>query len=56
MKHRRGIWIRVDGARVRFELNRKAGLIVRRHGQRPKTISFPRLYDAAVEQPQLSLT
>lgn len=45
----------MDGSRVRFELNRKAGLIVRRHGHRQKVISFQRLYDTAVEQPQLPL-
>lgn len=56
MKKRRGMWVRVDGSRVRFELNRKAGLLVRRHGHKAKVISFPRLYDTAVEQPQLPLT
>lgn len=56
MKKRRGMWIRVDGTRVRFELNRKFGLLVRRHGSRQRVVSFTRLYDSAVEQPQLPLT
>ena len=55
MKKRRGIWIRVDGSPVRFELNRQKGLLVRRHGRRLKVISFQRLYDKAIEQPQLPL-
>ena len=56
MKKRRGMWIRVDGAPVRFELNRRRGLIVRRGRQPARVISFPRLYDIAVDQPQLTLT
>lgn len=56
MKKRRGMWIRVDGSRVRFELKRGKGLLVRRHGHPLRIISFARLYDTAVEQPQLPLT
>jgi len=55
MKKRRGMWIRVDGAPVRFQLDRKRGLLVRRGRQRQHLISFARLYDTAVEQPQLPL-
>lgn len=56
IRKRRCTWIRVDGTRVRFELNRKAGLWVRRHGKRQIAVSFPRLYDTAVKQPQLPMT
>jgi hypothetical protein len=56
MKRYRGIWKRVDGARVRFELSRRKGLMVRRGRLPQRTISFERLYDVAVEQPQLPLT
>jgi len=42
MKKRRGIWIRIDGTRVRFELNRRQGLIVRRRGKPATVLSFPR--------------
>jgi len=55
MKTRRGIWIRLDGARVRFILNRKKGLIVRRHGHPEKIVSFQSAYDHAVGQPQLPI-
>ena len=54
-RKRRGIWIAMDGSRVRFELDRRQGLLVRRHGKRMKRVSFEMLYDVAVGQPQLNL-
>lgn len=55
MKKRRGIRVRVDGALVRFELNRKSGLLVRRGRQPQRVISFQDLYDQANGQPRLTL-
>ena len=53
---RRGIWIRLDGARVRFELDRKHGLSVKRGRRRPeKLVSFRDLADVADGQIKMNL-
>lgn len=53
---RRGIWKRVDGATVRYELDRRLGLRVRPSRRRPeRVISFRDLLDLAEGQLKMNL-
>ncbi len=54
-KRKRGIWIRLDGANVRFEL-RRTGLSVRHGRRRPeRIINFQDLSDLATGQIKMNL-
>lgn len=56
MRKYRGIWKLVDGQRVRFELDRKQGLIVMRKGKRQaRIVSFSQLNDVAIGQLKMNL-
>jgi hypothetical protein len=56
MRKYRGIWKLVDGQRVRFELDRKQGLIVQRRGKRQaRIVSFAQLNDVALGQLKMNL-
>ena len=56
MSKRRAMWIRVDGRKTRFLLDRRTGLHVR-HGRRrkDKIISFQDLSDLATGQIKMNL-
>ena len=56
MRKRRGIWKRVGGSKVRYEIDRKHGLKVRRGRRRPeRIISFADLLDLAEGQLRMNL-
>jgi hypothetical protein len=56
MTKRRGIWKRIDGTTVRFALDRKNGLSVRRGRRRPaRVLSFRDLLDLAEGQIKMNL-
>jgi hypothetical protein len=55
-KSARGMWLRIDGSRVRFQLDRKAGLRVRRGRRRKeRVVSFPELLALAEGQLTMNL-
>jgi hypothetical protein len=56
MPKRRAMWIRVDGRKIRFALDRKTGLHVR-HGRRrkDKIVTFQDLSDLATGQIKMNL-
>ena len=55
-RRRRGIWKRVDGNSVRYELDRKRGLKVRRGRRRKeRVIGFSDLLDLAEGQLKMNL-
>ncbi len=55
-RKQRGMWKRIDGSKVRFALNRKTGLHVRRgRRRRERIISFQDLLDLAEGQFRLNI-
>lgn len=55
-KSKRGMWVRIDGSSVRFQLDRKVGLRVRRGRRRKERVtSFRDLLDLAEGQLRMNL-
>lgn len=55
-KKGRGMWTRIDGSKVRFQLDRKVGLRVRRGRRRKERIvTFNDLLDLAEGQMRMNL-